>query len=153
MVLGSHGIHISGISCGPGHGISIESLGKSKEVKETVTGITITNCTLTGTQNGIDQDVGALIPQRRIGFDLPRDPHGGCAYNSEVQISNVTFKNIWGSSRSKVAVNLKCSGIAPCQNIKLVKINLSYNGHGGPAISCCSNVQVGVTWFRDTVES
>ncbi|PSS05826.1 Exopolygalacturonase [Actinidia chinensis var. chinensis] len=161
MVSGSRDIHISGVSCGPGHGISIGSLGKSKYVKETVTGVTIVNCTLTGTQNGVRIKTWApsspsIASDLTFQYILMEDvnnpiiidqqycPQPNCnsnAYNSEVQISNVTFKNIWGTSSSKVAVNIKCSGIAPCQNIKLVNINLSYNGLGGPAISSCSNVR------------
>ncbi|KAL6962689.1 galacturonan 1,4-alpha-galacturonidase [Sarracenia purpurea var. burkii] len=33
-----------------------------------------------------------------------------------------------------------CSGIFPCQNIKLMNINLTYTGPGGVATSSCSNV-------------
>lgn len=60
--------------------------------------------------------------------------------DSDVQIKDVTFRNIWGTSGSKVAVNLQCSGVVPCRNVKLVDINLGYSGHGGSAVSQCSNV-------------
>ena len=44
---GSHQITISRVICGPGHGISVRSLGKSKD--EPVVGITVVNCTLINT--------------------------------------------------------------------------------------------------------
>lgn len=57
-----------------------------------------------------------------------------------MQIKDVTFKNIRGVSKSKVAVNLQCSGSVPCKNVKLIDINLTYNGPGGRAMSLCSHV-------------
>ncbi|KAL6962688.1 galacturonan 1,4-alpha-galacturonidase, partial [Sarracenia purpurea var. burkii] len=52
MVSGTRQVNVSKVWCGPGHGISVGSLGKSQE-EEPVTGITIRNCTLAGTQNGV----------------------------------------------------------------------------------------------------
>lgn len=49
---GATNINITGVTCGPGHGISIGSLGKYAAEKE-VRSITVTNCTLTNTQNGL----------------------------------------------------------------------------------------------------
>lgn len=50
MINGSQSINISGITCGPGHGISIGSLGKIQN--EVVTDVHVKNCTLIATQNG-----------------------------------------------------------------------------------------------------
>ncbi|KAL2500285.1 Pectin lyase-like superfamily protein [Forsythia ovata] len=47
---GSTNIKISGIACGPGHGISIGSLRKYHKEKN-VSGITVRNCTLNNTKN------------------------------------------------------------------------------------------------------
>ncbi|XVE50271.1 hypothetical protein DITRI_Ditri01bG0148800 [Diplodiscus trichospermus] len=44
-------ITISRVASGPGHGISVRSLGKSKD--EHVVGITVVNCTLINTMNGV----------------------------------------------------------------------------------------------------
>ncbi|XP_058219280.1 exopolygalacturonase-like [Rhododendron vialii] len=158
MVSGSQDIHIAGVSCGPGHGISVGSLGKSP--KEFVTGITVKNCTFRGTQNGVRiktwapslasvasnfmfQNIFMDNVNNPIIIDQQYCPKPFCKDDdSKVEISNVTFRNIWGSSSSKVAVSLQCSGIVPCQNIKLVNINLSYNGpQGPPSTSSCSNVR------------
>lgn len=49
---GSQQINVERVTCGPGHGISIGSLGKFKG-ESPVVGVTVRNCTLTNTQNGV----------------------------------------------------------------------------------------------------
>ncbi|KAK8661779.1 hypothetical protein V6N13_091374 [Hibiscus sabdariffa] len=49
---GSNNISISEVRCGPGHGISVGSLGKYKNEKDVV-GISVRNCTINNTDNGI----------------------------------------------------------------------------------------------------
>ncbi|KAG6392892.1 hypothetical protein SASPL_147120 [Salvia splendens] len=60
--------------------------------------------------------------------------------SSAVQIQDVTFKNIFGVSSTEVAVNLQCSKAMPCKNVKLINIDLAYDGPGRRATSLCSNV-------------
>ncbi|MCD7461781.1 hypothetical protein HAX54_047100 [Datura stramonium] len=60
---------------------------------------------------------------------------------SSVQIKDVTFSNISGTSHTVEAVILNCSATFPCQGIKLNDINLVYNGTGGPAVSSCANAK------------
>lgn len=48
---GSQNINISRVNCGPGHGISIGSLGRSQN--EVVKDVHVKNCTLIATQNGM----------------------------------------------------------------------------------------------------
>ncbi|GFP81617.1 exopolygalacturonase, partial [Phtheirospermum japonicum] len=48
----SSNVNITGISYGPGHGICVRSLGKNQGERD-VSLITVTNCTLTGTTNGV----------------------------------------------------------------------------------------------------
>lgn len=47
---------------------------------------------------------------------------------SIVKIKDVRFKNIRGTSLSKVAVDLVCSKVSPCEKIQLEDINLRYSG-------------------------
>ncbi|GMH20019.1 hypothetical protein Nepgr_021860 [Nepenthes gracilis] len=49
---GSFNISIFNITCGPGHGISVGSLGR-KENENNVAGIAVRNCTINSTQNGV----------------------------------------------------------------------------------------------------
>ncbi|KAG6572246.1 Exopolygalacturonase, partial [Cucurbita argyrosperma subsp. sororia] len=60
---------------------------------------------------------------------------------SRVAISDVGFRNIVGTSTTRVAVKLVCSRGYPCKNVKLSNINLRYIGTNGTAISECSNVK------------
>lgn len=60
--------------------------------------------------------------------------------SSQVQIQNVRFNNIWGTSLTKVAVKLQCSRNAPCKGVELAGVNLLYRGYDGPATSLCENV-------------
>lgn len=57
-----------------------------------------------------------------------------------MQIKDVLFKNIWGTSSSKVALNLQCSRTRPCKNVKLENISLAYNGRKGKSMALCVNV-------------
>lgn len=49
---GNTQITVRNVNCGPGHGISVGSLGGRLDEKP-VDGITIQNCTLNGTSNGV----------------------------------------------------------------------------------------------------
>ncbi|MCD9646093.1 hypothetical protein HAX54_035618 [Datura stramonium] len=158
---GSQIINISGVTCGPGHGISIGSLGRSPN--EVVKDIHVKSCTLIATQNGVriktfaSANVGSATA---INFEdiimnnvrnpviidqhyCPTPPCSGQA--SSVQIKDVTFNNITGTSSSIAAVTFNCSSLFPCQRINLSDINLSHNGTGGPAIALCANAKGSAT--------
>ncbi|KAL8506268.1 hypothetical protein ACS0TY_017225 [Phlomoides rotata] len=160
MVSGSQNIDIFNVTCGPGHGISIGSLGRSHE-HEYVKGISVRNCTFIGSDNGVRiktwspssssvasnilfEDIVMQNSRNPIVIDQNYCPSSHCYIqgdsSSAVQIEDVTFKNIRGVSRSKVAVNLQCSGSVPCKNVKLIDINLTYHGPGGRAMALCSHV-------------
>ncbi|KAL3513112.1 hypothetical protein ACH5RR_025829 [Cinchona calisaya] len=159
MVSGSQNIDISDVFCGPGHGISIGSLGRSFQ-KEYVMGINVVNATFNSTQNGVRiktwspsySSLASNIKFQNIIMQNVNNPiiidqdycpfcglRGGQSI-SQVQIKDVTFRNIWGTSSSKLAISLQCSQVVPCQNVKLANIDLAYKGPGGPAAASCSNV-------------
>ncbi|XP_059309662.1 exopolygalacturonase-like [Lycium ferocissimum] len=164
MVSGSRNIDISNVTCGPGHGISIGSLGKSPG--EFVEGINVRNVTFIETQNGVRiktwapslssvasniffSDIHMQNVNNPIFIDQQYCPHTSCSSgksSSQVEIKNVKFRRIWGTSSSKVAICLKCSALVPCKNVELEDINLAYHGHrgSGPATSSCFNV-IGVS--------
>lgn len=60
---------------------------------------------------------------------------------SKVKLSDITFKNIRGTTSSPVAVTLECSKGVPCQNVKLEDVHLDPAGGGTVAKSSCLNVQ------------
>ena len=49
---GSQQINVEKVNCGPGHGISVGSLGKYHN-EQPVIGVIVRNCTLTNTRNGV----------------------------------------------------------------------------------------------------
>ena len=60
---------------------------------------------------------------------------------SQVQIRDVKYGNIRGTSSSKIAVAFDCSRGKPCEKIELNNINLTYHGAEGAVASSCSNVK------------
>ncbi|KAM5546652.1 exopolygalacturonase-like [Rosa sericea] len=156
---GSQYINVTGVQCGPGHGISIGSLGKG--AGDSVNDMYVTHCRFVSTQNGVRiktwavdskpgtvsrvafEDLEMVNVDNPIIIDQEYCPGGGCntQESSEVQISDVKFNDIRGTSATKDAVTLKCSRSKPCQNIELKDIDLTFRGPGGPAVSLCYNVK------------
>ncbi|KAL6217307.1 hypothetical protein ACLB2K_010524 [Fragaria x ananassa] len=163
---GATEILVSNITCGPGHGISIGSLGKYPD-EQPVVGVTVKNCTLTGTTNGARIKTWPDSPAEGVAKDILYqdiimvnvknpilinqnycDKGKKCKQMvpSKVQISDVRFKNIRGSSLSPVAVKLDCSQSMPCQNVELSDIDLAYSGDEKDEITSeCSNVKPRIT--------
>ncbi|KAF5206531.1 ABC transporter ATP-binding protein/permease VMR1 [Thalictrum thalictroides] len=141
IITGSNNVEIAGVTCGPGHGISIGSMGKSKKI-ETVTGITVKNCTFTDTDNGVRiktwpagsagsasnltfEDIIMNNVRNPIVIDQEYCPYKLCNKQapSRIKISKVAFKNIRGTSATKEVVSLKCG--MPCEGVELSDINLN----------------------------
>lgn len=158
---GTHGLHVSGVVCGPGHGISVGSLGDDDSRAE-VSGITIDSVQLHGTTNG------ARIKTYQGGSGYARDitfqnmaMHGvrnpividqsycdraeaepPCRERrSAVQISDVVFRNIRGTTVTRDAIRMSCSRNVPCRGIVLQNIDLKMQGGQGHAESTCRNAK------------
>ncbi|XP_060171401.1 polygalacturonase-like [Lycium barbarum] len=152
---GNSNLWIESIACGPGHGISIGSLGW--EVEEAgVQNVTVKTVTFTGTQNGVRVKTwarpsngfvkGVLFQhlvmsnvQNPIIIDQDYCPnHESCPHQgSGVKISDVTYQDIHGTSATEIAVKLDCSKTNPCSGITLEDVNLSYKD--GRAKASCVN--------------
>ncbi|KAK4793802.1 hypothetical protein SAY86_011796 [Trapa natans] len=138
---------------------SIGSLGKYPNEAD-VRGITVRNCTLTRTENGIRiktwpgsppsaasrlvfNDIVMNNVKRPITIDQNYNPHNNNKQTapSRVKISNVHYANIRGTSTSFEAVSLVCSRRVPCEMIQMKNINLRYIGSpgNGPITSTCLN--------------
>ncbi|KAL6275073.1 hypothetical protein ACE6H2_025765 [Prunus campanulata] len=151
---GSKNLWLEHIACGPGHGISIGSLGDNAN-EDGVQNVTVTSCVFTKTQNGVRIKTWArasngyatnivfrnLIMQNvnnPIIIDQKYCPNQGCPRQSSgVKISRVTYTNIRGTSASKVAMNFYCSSSNPCWGLKLQDIRLTYLNKA--ATSYCAN--------------
>lgn len=56
---------------------------------------------------------------------------------SGVKISDVTYKDIHGTSATEVAVKFDCSKANPCRGIRLEDVNLTYKKQAAKA--SCAN--------------
>ncbi|WOK95536.1 exopolygalacturonase-like [Canna indica] len=141
---GSRGVTIYNITCGPGHGISVGSLGKYADEMDVVD-LVVKNCTIKGTTNGLRIKTwqGSLASQaRNFTFEdvkminvanpiiidqkyCPGEDDYCSSKPSKVKINDVKFSRISGTSRTRLAVNILCSKDVPCSNIELDNIHLS----------------------------
>ncbi|GFP87447.1 exopolygalacturonase [Phtheirospermum japonicum] len=154
---GIRNINIESILCGPGHGISIGSLGKY-ENEEDVTGVNVKNCTLINTTNGLRiktwapssvsttvsdvtfEDINVVNVQNPISINQFYCLDSPCSHeDSDIQINGVKYINIKGTSGSAVALNLQCSRSQPCRNLEFHGLRITT--HGGQSKAICSSAQ------------
>ncbi|XP_059274579.1 polygalacturonase-like [Lycium ferocissimum] len=151
-------MHITNVTCGPGHGISVGSLGKSPG-ELPVVGVFVQNCTFIDTDNGVRvktwpashdgvvrdlhfEDIIVQNVSNPVVIDQGYCPYNQCKKElpSQVKISKVSFKNIKGTSRTQEAIQLMCSKGVPCEGVEVGDIDIKYSGNEGPAKSTCENV-------------
>ncbi|KAM3753714.1 hypothetical protein ACB098_03G112800 [Castanea mollissima] len=147
------------VTYGPGHGISVGSIGRYQN-EQPVSGNRVIGGTLSSTQNGVriktwlssppgsasDMHFKNIIKNNvanPILIDQGYCPNNQCSNKSpsKVKLSNVSFKNIRGTSSTKEAVKLICSKSVPCQQVAVADIDLVYKGARGSATSTCVNVK------------
>ncbi|XP_031263602.1 polygalacturonase-like [Pistacia vera] len=153
---GTKNLWIESITCGPGHGISIGSLGKEMD-EQGVQNVTVQKTLFTGTQNGLRikswarpsngfvqgvRFINATMQnvQNPIVIDQNYCPHNlNCPGQvSGVKISDVMYQDIRGTSATAVAIKFDCSTKYPCTGIRLQNVNLTYLNQ--VAQSSCNNV-------------
>nr|GEU59276.1 polygalacturonase-like [Tanacetum cinerariifolium] len=153
---GSKNIWIEKIACGPGHGISIGSLGNSLN-EAGVQNVTVSNVVFTKTQNGVrikswardSKSYATNVEFRNIlmkAVDNPiiidqiYCPSNRCPREtSGVEVSNVRYSNIKGTSTTSEAVKFQCSASNPCRGIQMRNIRLSTPNRATTSI--CQNVR------------
>uniref|UniRef100_A0A7N0VHI4 Polygalacturonase n=1 Tax=Kalanchoe fedtschenkoi TaxID=63787 RepID=A0A7N0VHI4_KALFE len=159
---GSQYFNISNVACGPGHGISIGSLGKNGGFS-TVEDVHVKDCSFTASQNGarIKTYQGGKGYARRIVYEGITLVNASnpiyidqryCARQTcqdqpdAVAISDVSYINFHGTSADQNAIILDCatSG-AGCQNIILDNIDIKSANPATPAQTVCTNAHGKVT--------
>ncbi|KAJ4706421.1 Polygalacturonase [Melia azedarach] len=157
IVSGSQYVEAEDITCGPGHGISIGSLGKDNS-KAYVSGVTVNGAKISGTRNGVriktwQGGSGYASNIKFLNIDMFNvtnpiiidqnycDQDKPCKeQSSAVQVKNVLYKNIEGTSASEVAVKFDCSKSYPCEGIVLQDVNLRREVEDEAAKAECNNV-------------
>ncbi|KAJ4977700.1 hypothetical protein NE237_008480 [Protea cynaroides] len=157
IVSGSSKVQASDITCGPGHGISIGSLGAGNQEAH-VSDVMVDRARLSGTTNGVriktwqggSGSANNIIFQNIIMYNVKNpiiidqnycDQDEPCKeQKSAVQVKQVMYKNIKGTSASEVAMKFDCSKNIPCLGILLQDINLVREG-GGTATASSENVK------------
>ncbi|OEL34479.1 Exopolygalacturonase [Dichanthelium oligosanthes] len=157
---GSTKVNITGVTCGPGHGISIGSLGRYKDEKD-VTDITVKDCTLKKSSNGLRikayEDANSVLTASKIHYenikmedagnpiiiDMKYCPNKICTSNgaSKVTVKDVSFKNITGTSSTPEAVSLLCSDKIPCSGVTMDNVKVEYSGTNNKTMAVCNNAK------------
>ncbi|CAN8266403.1 unnamed protein product [Cochlearia groenlandica] len=143
MQTGSSNVHIHHINCGPGHGISIGSLGKDKSVS-CVSNIIVEDISIHNTLSGVRIKTwqGGLGVVKNLTFsniqvtdvkvpiviDQYYCDKSKCKNQTRaVSISDVKYNNIYGSFTVQ-PVRIACSNNVPCMNVDLMDIKLKPSG-------------------------
>ncbi|KAK9030796.1 hypothetical protein V6N11_032208 [Hibiscus sabdariffa] len=145
---GAKYINITNIKCGPGHGISIGSLGINGKTEQ-VEYVHVRNVSFHGTTNGGGHGHARNITFKHITshasthpivIDQYYCPHKHCKnQTSAVEISNVRYEDIKGTSGRRIAVQLSCSESTPCTNILMKDISLRNKDQNDDTSSICFN--------------
>ncbi|KAK8503406.1 hypothetical protein V6N11_013352 [Hibiscus sabdariffa] len=146
-------IQIKNFACGPGHGISIGSLGKSSSWAE-VRNILVDGALISNTENGVRiktwqggngyasnmkfmnilmENVAypIIIDQYYCDSDLP------CANQTlAVKVENISYVHVKGTSATEEAIRFVCSDSLPCEGLYLEDIQLD-SDNGGVTKSFC----------------
>ncbi|KAH9627203.1 hypothetical protein KSS87_020749 [Heliosperma pusillum] len=157
IIAGCSNIKMKSIQCGPGHGISIGSLGKDNAT-DFVEKIHLNGALFRNTTNGvrIKSWQGGSGYAKKIKFEnvimqdvknpviidqFYCDSTTPCAnQTSAVEISHIKFKNIIGFTKSDIAMKFSCSDTVPCKNIDL--INIALLSKNGTADTFCNSAAV-----------
>ncbi|KAL1542798.1 putative polygalacturonaseisoform X1 [Salvia divinorum] len=141
IVSQSSNIKMKNIHCGPGHGISIGSLGENNSTGM-VEKVVLDNAFIRDTTNGLRIKTwqGGSGYVRAVRYQNVRmenvsnpiiidqfycDSPSKCEDQaSAVEVSEIFYKNITGTSATRVTMKFACSDAFPCSNIVLSNINL-----------------------------
>ncbi|KAI5011639.1 hypothetical protein ZWY2020_013776 [Hordeum vulgare] len=158
---GSRFVTVDGIVCGPGHGVSVGSLGK-EGANVTVEYIDVINVQFINTTNGARiktwQGGGGYaksISFTNINFtnvdhpviiDQFYEDQGHVSHKGAVALSNITYTNLNGTSTEKTAVDFYCSQSGSCTDIHVNSVAITA-ADGGRTVARCQNAQVDTSGY------
>ncbi|WCJ37463.1 Pectin lyase-like superfamily protein [Euphorbia peplus] len=159
---GTTDLKVLNVKCGPGHGISVGSLGLYKD-EDPITGVLVKGCTITKTDNGVRikswpdkypsaatgihfEDITMTDVENPILIDMMYCPSDNCnnAGSSPVKLTDISYKGIKGTTPTANAIALQCMP-GCCTNIALADIDLKFNGPSGPPVANCTNIKPTIT--------
>ncbi|KAK4491338.1 hypothetical protein RD792_002074 [Penstemon davidsonii] len=138
---GSYNIDIRNITCGPGHGISIGSLG-IRNSRACVSNITVTDSIIKYSDNGVriktwQGGFGSVskVTFNNIHMDTVRNPiiidqyycntRACLNQSSAVYINDISYKNIKGTYDVRSPpMHIACSDAMPCTNLTILDVEL-----------------------------
>ncbi|KAL5796989.1 hypothetical protein ACOSQ2_001809 [Xanthoceras sorbifolium] len=137
---GCSNVYIHNVNCGPGHGISIGSLGKDN-TKACVSNITVRDVTMHNTMTGVRiktwqggsgsvkqvmfSNIQVSEVQTPIMIDQYYCDKSKCQNEtSAVDVSDINYVNIRGTYTEQ-PVHFACSDSLPCTGVSLTTINLT----------------------------
>ncbi|KAI4376310.1 hypothetical protein MLD38_014090 [Melastoma candidum] len=156
---GTSFVNITGVVCGPGHGISIGGLGFGDN--ETVADVSVTNSIMVGASNGariktwpngagyvrrvIFEDIFIINSSNPIIInqhycDSKKANCTSMQYEGEsgVAISNVTFRRIIGTAPGDPSITLDCSAKVGCRDILIEDVDIFPETLWGKTSAICS---------------
>ncbi|KAM3299607.1 hypothetical protein ACQJBY_040891 [Aegilops geniculata] len=145
------------VSCGPGNGISIGSIGETP-VADRLEKIEVDTMFIANTSNGLliktwQDSCGyarkvkfANVVMKNVSdpiiIDQYRSEHpipcGSTAATRTVAVEKIDYVNIAGTSASKRAVTFSCSDVVPCRQVSLKDVNLKRLSGRGASAYCRS---------------
>ncbi|KAL3501921.1 hypothetical protein ACH5RR_036370 [Cinchona calisaya] len=155
IVNGTADVSINRIVCGPGHGVSIGSLGKHG-ANDKVNNIYISNVVFHKSKNGARikswqggsgyarnitfEKITSIDVENPVIIDQYYCDHQHCkTHDSAVEIYDITFREVLGTSQNRVSVTFECSEAVPCRNVLVDDIYL-LSKHHKSTTSDCTNV-------------
>ncbi|KAF8677134.1 hypothetical protein HU200_046601 [Digitaria exilis] len=171
IVNASFNIRMKNIVCGPGHGISIGSLGKGGTFAA-VENVALDTARISRAQNGVriktwqggsgyvknvrfsnvvvdDVDHPIIIDQFYCDASAAvAAPCGGATSSSAVEVAGVMYRNISGTSRRAEAIKFACSDAVPCTGIVLRDIDLRRSDGDDGEVQTVCNCAIGLDYGR-----
>ncbi|KAE9615979.1 putative polygalacturonase [Lupinus albus] len=155
MNSGTSDIEITRIACGPGHGISVGSLGRNGAYA-TVQNVHVSDCSFSGSTNGARiktwQEGSGYVKNvtfEHIRFTNTKNPIIiNQSYRNDklnevksqgIEIIGVTYRDLKGTSGNNIAINLECNSNKGCSDIFMEDINITPASSKSKPTASCNN--------------